>query len=404
MSFKNKVRLGFILGIVIIIQSCKPKINPYKFTDHKKYQVYAQKMDTVITHPGVARAELDIPKANDPLVKWTVVYWNLGHDSLSVQYPENKDTLRIFVDSLNKLFYTFKLYNFYENFTNKSLPYQVSVKIYGKNNVNLLSNRIIKTIALKPEGNTILLRWQEVEDSTLLGSVVKYTNTANKSDSIFVPVDSTQTTITNYKGNSIIKYNSLYSLGIDTVSTAFQTRTIDEIKLKNSGPPIKHALWDGSRWGDPKYWKVNDAIKTRSGPDGTMVGGFDGYKGIGHLGAERWYSSDGIVTDGKIYQTVTLPAGTYSFNAYFNPSLEGEVTRGFDPKAEYYLVVTKEDTLPDIQDIKSGSMAYTFLTAPVTKTQFTLDKRTKITLGFVATLEGQKENFKCTKLRLMFKK
>jgi hypothetical protein len=301
--------------------------------------------------------------------------------------------------------YTFTIKNFNKESKVSSVAAVVSGRSYRANYGETLTGQIVKQAIYSVNDKSLDIKWDDFPEATSRGiplfTEVTYTDLkGNKQNLKFRKQDTLS--LSNFDFTEQFKYTTAYlpdSAAIDTFYTPTQNQGLTEIQLLNQGPDFDRRQDNGgSRWGDPKDWKINDAIKTRGGPDGTMVGGFDSFQGPGHLGAERWSTSEGIITNGKIYQTVTLPAGTYSFNAYFNNS-GSSLALGSDPEAEYYLVVTKQDTLPDIENIKSHSIAYAFLEQPVT-VEFSLNKKTKVTLGFVATLKGNSQNFRCSKVRL----
>lgn len=95
------------------------------------------------------------------------------------------------------------------------------------------------------------------------------------------------------------------------------------------------------------------------------------------------YGFDDKLTDHKVYQTVTLPAGTYAFTAkYGSYSGDGEGS---------YLVVAEGDGLPSTANVLSGSIAFKALESKsddVTENTvtFTLSEETEVSLGLLVNM------------------
>lgn len=136
------------------------------------------------------------------------------------------------------------------------------------------------------------------------------------------------------------------------------------------------------RWGllgEP--WKYNRAVLNQE--DGTR-GGFDNYDDSRSISFQKWDQATPAIENGKIYQTTTLPAGTYRIKIKVHECTglrQGEV----------YLNVAEGDGLPDTDDVPSQALAsYDMYRTTTGKTEtvclFTLDKETKVSIGFTATL------------------
>ena len=83
------------------------------------------------------------------------------------------------------------------------------------------------------------------------------------------------------------------------------------------------------------------------------------------------------VANHKLYQTLTLPAGHYVFGF---ESANGAVDK------ESYIVVNKGKGLPNVSDIKTGSLAYA--TMDQMELEFTLTKETEVSLGMHFNTRG----------------
>ena len=99
---------------------------------------------------------------------------------------------------------------------------------------------------------------------------------------------------------------------------------------------------------------------------------------------------DGFATslaDHAAYQTITLPAGTYTFTAYYDETYEGECGNS-------YLVVANGAGLPTTANIASQSIASQAMSPKSTTVKsnsvtFTLSKESTISLGLVINMSGK---------------
>jgi len=167
--------------------------------------------------------------------------------------------------------------------------------------------------------------------------------------------------------------------------------------LKNYGPGITNSYFDGGRWGTPAEWIVNDAIKSRE-KDGVKYGGwakdtFDdkaGTVGSGVICCETHAGGATTITDGVIYQTAKLPAGTYK--------LESKIFTELKDDSPCYMVVTKGEGLPSTSNVATALANQKFST-PSTSVpekintkhetltcEFTLSSEQTVSIGFIINM------------------
>lgn len=153
--------------------------------------------------------------------------------------------------------------------------------------------------------------------------------------------------------------------------------------IKNSGHPFKASVYDGSRRGVLADWTTNEAVKNFS--DGTL-GGFDNYVDGGFMSMERYGSPE--IPNGKIYQTIKLPAGKYELTAAF---------LDFGVKERAFIIAARGNTLPDVTDLDKA-IGYTPFTAP--KLEFSLADEELVSIGVFANLIQDQQYFRLDKFRL----
>ena len=152
---------------------------------------------------------------------------------------------------------------------------------------------------------------------------------------------------------------------------------------------------DSGRFGAPKYWTVeNFGFGSEAGLDSAT--GQDCL----HLEVwwnQSWFSDNGYdITNVRIYQKATLPAGTYYFGASY-PSAE----------ANEDLYIFASEQLVNTSDIPEMSIAYEKVNkAPDDGTfrgiTFTLEKETEVYLGFQADFSKvQTNNLRASGVKLL---
>lgn len=158
--------------------------------------------------------------------------------------------------------------------------------------------------------------------------------------------------------------------------------------LTNNAAPFKaSALQSGqTRWGSLTGWTANAALLSHGG-----YGGY-GSDGDGQLiDIEAGWGSAAI-PNGKLYQTVTLPAGTYSLNVTWIWCSILWAPNSANGSA--YVVAMPGMDLPDYNNIENNSnvsyykMPTSLAKGSVQRTVFTLTQPTQISLGFVVNYPG----------------
>jgi len=98
---------------------------------------------------------------------------------------------------------------------------------------------------------------------------------------------------------------------------------------------------------------------------------------------------DGFSTlsDHKVYQTITLPAGYYTFTAHYDETYEGQCE-------DSYIVASLGNTLPSTSQLASKALAYTKMiekSNTVTKNEvsFILTETSQVSLGLLVNMSGK---------------
>jgi len=364
------------------ILSCK------KADEFKKYTaggeiIYTGRPDSVQVYPGKNRVALSWLLISDPTIVKSKVYWNNHKDSaeLAVVRGSGTDTIRMFINHLPEDNYDFEIYN-YDKQGHSSVKVQVPGTVYGDIYTASLLNRAITDAGV--ENNTATVTWGNVAASAgVIAMQLSYTDTLNLSRDTVIPAvyEGQVTLLPRFQPGSTIRYRTLFKpavLAIDTFYSRYDTipvkADVTALYLKNPGAPFlrddtQYYDW---RWGQLLNWQYNAA----AGNNHT----YDAINGSANACFTIWIWGNGPLVNGKIYQTVALPAGDYVFNA---------TVSNIDNWLEStYLTVAYGSALPNVEDI-STALAYGQFTdnsKTLVSASFTLPASATVTLGVVGSL------------------
>ena len=161
--------------------------------------------------------------------------------------------------------------------------------------------------------------------------------------------------------------------------------------IQNAGNPFQASAMAGSQWGSLVAWNVNPAAASHSGLGGYSTDG-DGQT----MDLESGWGSPQIY-NGKIWQTLDLPAGTYGYDGSGGTwKWQGTL----DPT--YIVTVIGQDTLPDYSNIagNSGIIYQRIVNSPQPLCTFTLTAPSKVTVGVVMNYVQSGQGFKATQVLL----
>lgn len=358
--------------------------------------IYLTKPDSIQVMSGRNRIILKITIPADPLITKFKIVWNDGKDSIIKKIPDNNKFVSVEINNLEQGVYTFNV-NSLDDEGDKSLNQTVSGRVYDKDYENFISSRSTQDVELELNSGNIIIKWDQASPQ-MIGTKILYKYN-NKDTSLFVRNDSDKTIITDFKLGDNLKVKSLFlpdSTAIDTFYSATNIVSISNIMIPNSVYPIQHTSgeFDGNRWGNPAFWSVNSVIKEmKLGRDGKLYGGWDGLNGGGYLAMS---SEDGdTFENGKIFQTHLLPKGIYNFKVKFDQ--QDGIMQPSSEERKQYIVVTKGNSLPNINELKNALAFSKFENQNV---QFTLSEPTLISFGFVCSYTKRGEYFRVSSVAL----
>jgi hypothetical protein len=382
-----------MLAVVILINGCS------KFDDYKdKYMQggsisYPGKIDSVTVLSGKNRVMLKGRIVADPkLVKYRV-FWNSRNDSIEgLIHPTGKiDTFKAIINNLEEGSLSFEIRT-YDKDGNISVPVIATGNVYGEIYRSSLTTRGITKAEVQPD-NSALINWADVNaDAGVIGMQVKYTDiSGNNHDTLLQSTASgLSSSLPEFKSGTSLNYRTAFlpnKTAIDTFYTDYQTKSVKaevtSVYLKNTKQPFaKNPSTDG-RWAVPTDWDVNAPVLNHNG-----YGGWGSDNGTVLVMEGGWAWGASPIINGKMSQTITLPAGTYSFNITVQ---EGNASKVF-------IAAAVGASLPDTDNLGSALASADWKSGPIS---FTLTHETQVTIGFVATIgENSGEYFRVNKVQL----
>jgi hypothetical protein len=396
----NVVRtIIFLLFVATgMILSCK------KADDFKKYVeggeiIYVAKADSARVYAGKKRVQLYWLLLTDPTITKSKIFWKNHTDSVEIAVLRTSgiDTMRVMINNLPEGNYDFEIYN-YDKDGNRSVKVAVSGTVYGDTYAAALLNRGVVNAELVNDSAKI--SWSDADSTTgVIGMQLRYTDANNNAhDTLLKAIYKDQvTSLPALLPGSLIQYRTLYkpvAMVIDTFAAPYANlgvkADVTAIYIKNPGSPF---LLDASQYSDWRFgqlldWQYNDEARNRYT--------WDAINGTNNACMTMWIWGNGVLVNGKIYQTITLPAGEYEFNA--------DVSNIDNSLEATYLAVAAGNALPDVQDIATAiaSGRFTDNSNKSVSASFTLPAATTVTLGVVASMANPTEQtIRISKVKLV---
>lgn len=382
----NIARLLAFSGAIVLLASCS------KWDDFKQYIEdgeisYTGKLDSVRIYPGNERVRLLANFPADPKIIAVRVFWNDGADS--VEFDVDRSTSGKVFDQVltaEEGVNSFVIYTYDED-GNTSVPVNAVGRAYGPRYQSGLNNRQVSS-AVVTEGETVI-SWVEMDQSAGPFATELTYQSAGKEKVIRVPITEEVTVLTDIDPEATtVSFRTLFLPQPTSIDTFYSSSTVSGLSrdvtdqyLRNTRVPVETTV-RGERWGIPTDWITNTAVRNFRDASGNYLGGVDYWFDGPFLAMEAGWSEDNMatITNGKIYQTPTLPPGIYTIEMDIPDCTQG---------AEFYTVVAEGEEIPDIDQITS-SLAYLKTSMPGTHSlTFTLAETTKVALGFVGHLENK---------------
>lgn len=380
---KHFVHAFAFLLVAVIISSCTSMDESYKDFIKDGEISYTGKIDSLHVYSGRNRVQVKGLFISDPKITECRIYWDNRIDSVVVPITRTQgiDVLDIVIDHLVENVHNFEVRTF-DKLGNSSISVFKIGAVYGDRYQTSLYNRPIATKYFSPKLTTI--NFASMDLSTGAYAVeVSYTNTSNVITKVQLPIAQSRLDISDFKLGSSFTYKTLFrpnAASIDVFESVTTTVTGNEIQyLNNNYYPFARLTYDGTRWGVPTEWVVNAAAKSHI-VLGVNYGGLDAL----YLSFESGWGQP-AVNNGKIYQTMVLPAGTYTYTININAT-----SYAADANDQGYFVVATGTNLPDVTTVETSSSTLKWervknVTPLIRTLSFTLAADTQVSVGAVAT-------------------
>lgn len=178
------------------------------------------------------------------------------------------------------------------------------------------------------------------------------------------------------------------SRGVFCLNTTGEKKSIDvtadylknyRMTFQNNGTKVNTTV--SNRFYGIKDWILENTVVSGGITTGAHV---DGQKNYCMTFTSTW---DGFstLTDHKVYQTIELPKGFYTFTAKYHSVWEGQCDNS-------YLVIAEDEGLPNTADL-TEAIAYTKMVEKGSVSEnvvkFQLNEDTKVSIGMVVNLGGK---------------
>ena len=154
--------------------------------------------------------------------------------------------------------------------------------------------------------------------------------------------------------------------------------------LKNASSPYEIGDNSGGRWNTPANWTHNEAALSHNGYGALDGNLFDIESG--------WGEAD--IINGKVYQTIYLEPGTYTYSIDIK---ESNYEGGDTEKDNGYFVVAKGATLPDVADVETSEEVLVYEQVHKSNLapsmEFTINEITQVSIGVETTNDQEQGRY-----------
>jgi hypothetical protein len=214
------------LYIICIVFTVFSTLSCSKMNDlHQPYLdegeiVYAAKVDSVAPRAGRNRIQLEMFIISQRIEN-VRVYWNEYSDSVDIAVANQTGSKMKILENMEEKGYIFQLVSI-DKFGHRSLPFEVSGKVYGDRFQASLTNRAITSKTALVDGKTTI-NWSGAVDKGVRCDLT-YINTSGEQVTTKVPMNVTKTELLDLASD--LKYRTLFlpeATAIDTFYTDYRS-------------------------------------------------------------------------------------------------------------------------------------------------------------------------------------
>ena len=373
--------IGVLLLLLGNFSSCTKMDDYLKYTDGKEI-LYIGKPEAMQMRSGRERVQF-YGILIDPKITRLRITYNMGKDviDLPVQRQEGAEVFTYDIP-LKEGIYNFVVQTF-DDEGHASVPESLIGSSYGSIYESTLYNRGISSV--KCENNSTTISWSTA-DSHSPYVHIWYTDVNEQERMVQVEQSEQETVLEEYKSMSGFRMKTYYlpdtaAVDIfDIEANVEADETLTGTVMKNATEPFARQDEGTEKSGVLKDWEYTPNLLTQNGGrTGTF---YEASAGKTFINMST-LNYDSAIENGKIWQKVTLPAGTYEFSFNVNTSKGNNLNP--------YGAVVVADVFPDTDQVAATALAsVNWGRTTGTKTlSFTLDEETTLLLGWVASM-GEK--------------
>jgi hypothetical protein len=386
----------FVALLVAAVVACTDMDDYLKYTGGKEL-IYTGRVDSVHARAGRDRVVITGLLIADPKIVKLKIYWNIRQDSLvmDIERSAGVDSLAIPIN-LPEGRYNFELIT-YDAVGNSSVTVFASGSSYSTVYQESLINRPLRAVEAISDTEVRVRLYNS--DETALFTEIKYMGVDDVERVVRVTSAMDSLSLLGYKKGTKFSYQTYYKpeeLAIDTfkaVPELVPATNITRAYFPNPGRPFKRGDSGTGKWGTPKDWLFNAAATNQNGGQGGGWSTDD--SGVIHFETKDW-TGDGV-NNGKVWQTFTLPAGTYTMS-FESGNCGGN---SFD----VYEVVAEGTELPDISNMGTPLAVFhasnTDALRGTHNLTFTLDAQKQVAIGWVVST-GQSVYLQFRSVKLVY--
>lgn len=375
-----------LVGIILLaISACKKMDETYREYLEGGEIIYTSKADSLRAYPGHKRIMLAWRATTDPKVSKAIISWNNGANTKehTITPLIGKTWEEVLLENMAEGDYTFEVVT-YDAEGNKSVTTSTQGTVYGDTYTNTLQQRRIRNTAIYTTDETLEIDWFAAPQD-VIATEVAYTNFEGREHTVKIPASERISVLPEVEAFTSFRYRTILlpdTLGIDTFKTEYVTIDPQTQFLRNPGnltTGFERATYDGTKYGTLADWKANAAINNAG--DG-LYGSYEFKSNMGKLSMQGGVAARPVFTNGKIYQTTTLPTGKYRFTV-------GNLSMSNNSTNARHQVVAIGDEIPNRENLATQAFAYNSIANPQDVVlEFELTEKTRISIGFVASFTG----------------
>lgn len=378
---KYTVAAGMLLSLTGSFFSCTQMDEYLKYTDGKEI-LYIGKPQGMMMRSGKGRVQFQGVLVDPKITKLRISY-NMGKDVIELPI-ERKEGAELFAYDipLKEGIYNFTVQTF-DDSGHASVPESLNGSSYGDIYESTLYNRGISSVVCAE--NETVIQWATADTHSPFVRIW-YTDINGRQRCVQAEQAAKETTLPEYKSMSNFSMKTFYlpdELAVDTFEIGAHVaanEVLTTTMLVNAVEPFERADAGVDKSGILKGWEYTANLLTQNG--GTTGTFYEASAGKTFINLSTMNSAT-AVENGKIWQKVTLPAGTYEFSFNVNTSKGNNLVT--------YGAVVAGEALPNTDLVEDRALAFVSWgrAAGLKTLSFTLDEETTVAMGWVVGM-GEK--------------